>query len=136
MGDAKGGEVWLTTAWFEGRMLKDSEVGGRAGGGICWEVRLEAVLDVRRGDDAGGGRGDAGTELRSGILNVGMRVRESVEMVKMQSRQTCLLVFCQVEHSRWHWRSWGRLRCLHELLISRGAAGSAERQLLARLNIT
>ena len=57
--------MWLTTAWFEGRMLRDGEVGGSVGGGICWEVRLEAVLDVRRGDNAGGGR-----ELRSGILDV------------------------------------------------------------------
>ncbi len=56
-------------------MLREGEAGaggteeGTAGGAICicWEVRLEAVLDVRRGDEARG-LGDGGTELRSGAI--------------------------------------------------------------------
>lgn len=67
LGEAKGGDVWLTVLWFEGRMLKEGEEGGIAGGGICWEVRLEVVLDVRRGDEAKG-RGDGGTLFRSGAM--------------------------------------------------------------------
>jgi hypothetical protein len=57
----------LTAFWFEGRILKDGEEGGRVGGAICCEVRLEADLDVRRGDEARG-LGDGGTELRSGAI--------------------------------------------------------------------
>jgi hypothetical protein len=34
VGDAKGGEVWLTALWFEGRIFKDGEVGGIVGGAI------------------------------------------------------------------------------------------------------
>ena len=48
-------------------MLKEGEDGGRGGGGICWEVLLEVVLEVRRGD-AARGRGEGGTELRSGAM--------------------------------------------------------------------
>ena len=56
----------MTAFWFEGRMLKKEDDGGRAGG-ICCEVRLEAVLDVRRGEDANG-RGEGGTLFRSGAI--------------------------------------------------------------------
>lgn len=48
-------------------MFREGEVGGRGGGAICWEVRLEVVLEVRRGDEARG-RGEGGTELRSGAM--------------------------------------------------------------------
>ena len=48
-------------------MFKDGEVGGIAGGCICWEVLLEVVLDVRRGEEARG-RGDGGTEFKSGAM--------------------------------------------------------------------
>jgi len=47
--------------------LNEGEDGGRGGGAICWEVRLEVVLDVRCGDPAGG-LGEGGTELRSGAM--------------------------------------------------------------------
>lgn len=57
----------MTAFWFEGRILKDGEVGGRGGGAICCEVLLEVVLEVRRGDEARG-LGDGGTELRSGAI--------------------------------------------------------------------
>lgn len=59
----------LTALWFEGRMLNCGEESGRAGGAICWEVRLEVVLETR-GDDATMGLGDAGTEFRSGAIVV------------------------------------------------------------------
>jgi hypothetical protein len=59
----------LTALWFEGRIFKDGEVGGIVGGAIWVEVRLEVVLDVRRGDEARG-LGEGGTEFKSGaILN-------------------------------------------------------------------
>ena len=47
--------------------MSDGEVRGRGGGAICCEVRLEVVLDVRRGDEARG-RGEGGTVLRSGAM--------------------------------------------------------------------
>ena len=50
-------EVGLTVCWFEGRMFSDGS-DGIAGGGMSFE-------DCRR---AARGRGEAGTELRSGIL--------------------------------------------------------------------
>jgi hypothetical protein len=37
------------------------------GGAICCDVRLEVVLEVRRGEEARG-RGEGGTELRSGAM--------------------------------------------------------------------
>lgn len=50
-------------------MLKEDVEEGIAGGSICWEVRLEVVLEVRRGDEARG-RGDGGTEFKSGAIFV------------------------------------------------------------------
>jgi len=47
--------------------LREGEVGGIAGGAICWEALREALLEVRRGDEARG-LGDGGTELRSGAM--------------------------------------------------------------------
>lgn len=46
--------------WFEGRMLRDGSdaCAGSGGGGIWWEERREALC----------GYGDAGTELRSGMV--------------------------------------------------------------------
>lgn len=67
LGEARGGDIWLTALWFEGRILKKGEEGGRAGGGICCEVRLEVVLEVRRGEEAKG-RGEGGTLFRSGAM--------------------------------------------------------------------
>jgi hypothetical protein len=48
-------------------MFSEGELGGKLGGGICWEARLE----VFRGDTARG-RGDGGTELRSGAMAEGI----------------------------------------------------------------
>lgn len=48
---------WFTAFWFEGRMLRDGEVG--AGGAAIW------LVDWRR--EAARVCGDGGTELRSGI---------------------------------------------------------------------
>jgi len=50
----------LTALWFEGRMLRDGDV-GTGGGGICCE-------DARRGAVARTW-GDGGTELRSGMAH-------------------------------------------------------------------
>jgi hypothetical protein len=69
-GEDKGGEIWLTVFWFEGRIFREGEVGGMAGGAICVEVRLEVVLEVRRGDEAKG-RGEGGTEFKSGAMILG-----------------------------------------------------------------
>lgn len=60
-------------------MLSEGE--GRAGGGIAWDGRLEVVLEVRRGDGAMG-RGDGGTELRSGaMIAAECAVHESIDDV-------------------------------------------------------
>jgi hypothetical protein len=72
LGEDKGRELWSTALWFEGRMLKEGEVGGIAGGGICAEVRLEVLLEVRRGDEARG-RGEGGIVFRSGAILVSRR---------------------------------------------------------------
>jgi len=69
LGEAKG-EIWLMAFWFDGRIFKEGEVGGIVDGAICVDVRLEFVLEVRRGEDSG--RGDEGTVFRSG----GMALRE------------------------------------------------------------
>lgn len=60
----------MTVFWFEGRIFREGEVGGIAGGAICVEVRLEVVLEVRRGDEAKG-RGEGGTEFKSGAMILG-----------------------------------------------------------------
>jgi hypothetical protein len=74
-GEDKGGEIWLTAFWFEGRMFREGEVGGIAGGAICVDVRLEVVLEVRRGDEAKG-RGEGGTEFKSGAMVLGESLLE------------------------------------------------------------
>lgn len=60
-GRAEGLPVLLTVLWFEGRMSRLEEELGTGGGGICCE-------DARRG------WGDGGTELRSGIVKLGVAV--------------------------------------------------------------
>lgn len=53
------GEAAATAAWFEGKMFKSDEEEGRR----------EAVVEVGRdAAEAGIGRGDGGTELRSGAI--------------------------------------------------------------------
>jgi hypothetical protein len=58
-------------------MFSDGEVGGIEGGAICVEVRLEVLLEVRRGDEARG-RGEGGIVFRSGAMvsAVGCSTRE------------------------------------------------------------
>lgn len=56
----------MITLWFEGRIFREGEI-GPAGGPICCEARLEAVLELRRGDEARG-LGDGGTEFKSGAI--------------------------------------------------------------------
>ena len=48
-------------------MFNEGEVGGRVGGPIWVEVRLEMLLEVRRGDEAKG-RGDGGIVFKSGAM--------------------------------------------------------------------
>jgi hypothetical protein len=55
---------------LDGRMLRAGDARGRFGGGICCEVLRDEVIDafeVSRGEEASG-RGDGGTELRSGAM--------------------------------------------------------------------
>jgi hypothetical protein len=59
----RGRGIWLTALWFEGRMFSEGEVGGSIDGAICCEVRLEVVLG-----EAIIGRGEGGTEFRSGAM--------------------------------------------------------------------
>jgi len=56
-------------------MFKDGEVGGIAGGAICVEVRLEVVLEARSGDEANG-RGEGGTEFKSGAMILAEKLLE------------------------------------------------------------
>lgn len=51
----------LTALWFEGRMFREGEP-GVGGGGICCEDALR--------DEVARKRGDGGTELRSGMVEV------------------------------------------------------------------
>jgi hypothetical protein len=62
IGEAKGGDIWLIVLWFEGRIFREGETGVRRGGCICWDVRREAVLEAPKG------RGEGGTEFRSGAM--------------------------------------------------------------------
>jgi hypothetical protein len=58
----------LTTVWFEGKILRDGEVGPSGiGDAICCDILWDGFCEVRRGDEARG-RGDGGTELRSGAI--------------------------------------------------------------------
>lgn len=61
--------IAFTTCWFEGRMLREGEMGADEMGGdaICCDARRDGFLDVRRGDEVTG-RGEGGTEFRSGAI--------------------------------------------------------------------
>lgn len=61
--------IAFTTGWFEGRMLSEGEMGADVMGGdaICCDARRDGFLDVRRGDEVTG-RGEGGTEFRSGAI--------------------------------------------------------------------
>lgn len=81
--------------------MSNGEVGGRGGGAICCEVRLEVVLDVRRGDEARG-RGEGGTVLRSGAMVLsGMLSQEVTEDVVIEGRETCREKRCQPGRPQW-----------------------------------
>lgn len=67
-GDAIGAPILLTALWFEGKMLSAER--GRGGGAICWDALLEGGNDAIRGEGVARGRGDGGTELRSGAIAV------------------------------------------------------------------
>jgi hypothetical protein len=56
-------------------MLKEGEPGGRAGGGICWEARLEVVREVRRGDEAKLLRSGAIVHAEGGSEEAGLKGR-------------------------------------------------------------
>lgn len=101
LGEDKGGGIWLTACWFEGRMFREGAVGevavGEVACGAIWvEVRLEVVLEVRRGDEAKG-RGEGGTEFKSGAmaLGEGLCENDSFEIVAIVSRRDHVsLVLC------------------------------------------
>jgi len=48
-------------------MFNEGEAGGRVGAAIWAEVRLDMLLEVRRGDEARG-RGDSGSVFKSGAM--------------------------------------------------------------------
>ncbi len=69
-GDAMGTLGLLTALWLDGRTLIAES--GKGGGAICCEALLEGGSEVMRGEEeeAASGRGERGTELRSGAIAV------------------------------------------------------------------
>lgn len=64
--DINGWAELITVDWLDGKILRAGDVRGGTGGGICCEVLREEGIEVTRGDEIG--RGDGGTELRSGAM--------------------------------------------------------------------
>jgi hypothetical protein len=69
-GDTIGALVLFTAFWFDGNTFNPGDDSGRGGGAICCEALLE--LEVMRGEGAMG-RGEGGTEFRSGAMTSMMR---------------------------------------------------------------
>jgi hypothetical protein len=68
LGDAMAAPALLTAPWFEGKTF--SAESGTGGGAICCDALLEGGKEVIRGEEAARGRGEGGTELRSGAIAV------------------------------------------------------------------
>jgi len=81
----------LTALWFDGRTLMADS--GRGGGAICCEALLEAGSEVIRGEEeaAARGRGEGGTEFRSGAIAViGNEETGQINIEDLQSRNVLL----------------------------------------------
>ena len=81
-------ESGFTAFWFDGRMFNDGDNGAGGGGICCCCCCCCCWVDCRR--DAASGRGDGGTELRSGIASracIGLEIRE---MRAAESSWTCI----------------------------------------------
>jgi hypothetical protein len=73
---AAGCEAAINAFVLEGKMLGTGADSGIVGGDtICCDARREVGVPVTRGDCCEIGRGDGGTELRSGAMVVARRVQ-------------------------------------------------------------